>query len=551
MPQQSPAETEQQPEPTTTAEAIRHAAEVIGLDFTPEEREQMRALVDARREQLVELREIDLPNDLPVALEFDTRLTDAREIPPAPPGHARPITLSPISEPLKPENPEALAFLPLTHLARLVQTRQVTATELTEHYLERLRTFDPVLKCVVTLTEDLAMAQARRADEEIAAGRYRGPLHGIPWGAKDLIAVPGYPTTWGAEPYKRQVIEATATVARRLEEAGAVLVAKLSSGELAFGDQWFGGRTNNPWNIEEGSSGSSAGPAAAVAAGLVGFGIGTETLGSIISPATRCGVSGLRPTFGRVSRQGVMALCWSLDKIGPMTRSAEDAALVFNAIYGPDGEDGTVVEAPFRWQPDIDITTLRVGYLKPGFEEEYDDRAHDERSLAVLRELGVEMMPVAMPDYEYAPLWIILLCEAAASFDRLTRDNLDDLLAGQEDAGWPNWLRQARLIPAVEYIQANRWRRRVMAEMADIMREVDVVVSPTFRGKALYATNLTGYPAICVPNGFKEDTGTPTSLTFLGGLFKEAAMLALATAYQDVTDFHGRRPPLEKWVTST
>jgi Asp-tRNA(Asn)/Glu-tRNA(Gln) amidotransferase A subunit family amidase len=246
-----------------------------------------------------------------------------------------------------------------------------------------------------------------------------------------------------------------------------------------------------------------------------------------------------------------MALCWSLDKIGPMTRSAEDAALVFNAIYGPDGEDGTVVEAPFRWQPDIDITTLRVGYLKPGFEEEYDDRAHDERSLAVLRELGVEMVPVAMPDYEYAPLWIILLCEAAASFDRLTRDNLDDLLAGQEDAGWPNWLRQARLIPAVEYIQANRWRRRVMAEMADIMREVDVVVSPTFRGKALYATNLTGYPAICVPNGFKEDTGTPTSLTFLGGLFKEAAMLALATAYQDVTDFHGRRPPLEKWVTST
>ena len=401
----------------------------------------------------------------------------------------------------RPSTIEHLAFAPVTQLAELIRSRQVTSLELTEMYLARLKRFDPILHCVVTLTEDLAYRQAKRADAEIEAGQYRSPLHGIPWGAKDLFAVRGYPTTWGAEPYRGQVIDTNATVVERLEAAGAVLVAKLTLGALAYGDICFDTMTRNPWNVEEGSSGSSAGSASAVAAGLVGFALGTETLGSIVSPSTRCGVTGLRPTFGRVSRHGAMALSWSMDKAGPMARSVEDCALILSAIYGPDGRDAVVVDTPFEWKPNLKASDLRVGYVEKLFE---DGTEADRAVLEVLRAQGIDLIPMSLPDDDLDPLVLILNVEAAAAFDDLTRSNQDDLLTWQDKEAWPNSFRTARLIPAVEYIQANRMRTLLMRKMAAVMRTVDVVVAPPFGGNTLVLTNLTGHPAVVVPNGFNE-----------------------------------------------
>jgi len=396
---------------------------------------------------------------------------------------------------------------------------------------------------VVTLTEDLALEQARRADEEIARGRYRGPLHGIPWGAKDLLAEDCCRTTWGAKPYEDQVIEEDATVVRKLEEAGAVLVAKLSLGALAMGDVWFGGRTRNPWNLEQGSSGSSAGSAAATVAGLVGFSIGSETLGSIVSPSTRCGATGLRPTFGRVSRHGAMALSWTMDKLGPICRSAEDCAIVFHHIHGADGRDPTARTLPFNWDPERKISELRIGIVESAFNSDYETKEFDQRSLEVLRSLGARFVPVELPDqYPVQALRIILNAEAAAAFDDLTRSNRDDLMVRQDAGAWPNTFRRSRFIPAVEYIQANRVRTLLMEAMERTMAGIDVLVAPTFGGNQLLITNLTGHPAVVVPNGFREN-GTPTSITFIGKLFGEAEALAVAKAYQDATDFHLRRPP--------
>jgi Asp-tRNA(Asn)/Glu-tRNA(Gln) amidotransferase A subunit family amidase len=349
------------------------------------------------------------------------------------------------------------------------------------------------------------------------------------------------------------MIDEDATVVQRLEEAGAVLVAKLTLGALAWGDVWFGGRTNNPWNLEQGSSGSSAGPAAATAAGLVGFSIGSETWGSIVSPATRCGATGLRPTFGRVSRHGAMALSWTMDKLGPICRSVEDCALVLEAIYGPDGKDATVVEAPFHWNAELDIRTLRVGYVKSLFEEELaedDDaemRANDLATLDALRDLGIALIPIELPNLPVDALSLILSAEAAAAFDELTRSGQDDLLVRQIEDAWPNVLRQARFIPAVEYIQANRIRTLVMSRMAEILREIDVYVAPSFGGNNLLLTNLTGHPSVVLPNGFRED-GTPTSISFMGRLFGEDKLLALAKVYQDATSFHLKHPPIDEMI---
>ena len=401
------------------------------------------------------------------------------------------------------------------------------------------------MECVITLTEELALAQAKRADKEIASGRYRGPLHGIPWGAKDLLSTKGIKTTWGAMPYKDQIIDVDATVVKRLEEAGAVLVAKLTMGALAWGDIWFDGKTKNPWNPEQGSSGSSAGSASSTAAGLVGFSIGTETWGSIVSPSTRCGVTGLRPTFGRVSRYGAMALSWSMDKIGPICRSVEDCSLVFNAIYGPDGKDFTVVNLPFNWDPSLDLKDIRIGYLKKVFERKYRNKKNDEASLEALRSLGVELVPFDLPELPVNALSFILNAEAAAAFDELTRSNRDDLLVRQIKQAWPNTFRQARLIPAVEYIQANRVRTLLMEEMAQKMKGIDVYIAPSFGGNNLLLTNLTGHPAVVVPNGFDEK-GSPTSISFIGNLFEEAKTLRVAKAYQDVTDFHRKHPDLKR-----
>jgi Asp-tRNA(Asn)/Glu-tRNA(Gln) amidotransferase A subunit family amidase len=489
------------------------------------------------------IRSLELANGVPLALYFQ----------PVPPGHTvtRERGVSRRSEvriDRLPSDLEEVAFWPVTHLAKLIETRRLSSVQLTTMYFERLKKYGPKLECVVTLTEELALEQARRADEEIAGGSYRGPLHGIPWGAKDLLAVPDYKTTWGAEPYKEQVFAEVATVARRLEEAGAVLVAKLTLGALAMGDVWYGGRTRNPWDYEQGSSGSSAGPAAATAAGLVGFAIGTETLGSIVSPCTRCGTTGLRPTFGRVSRYGAMALSWSMDKIGPICRTVEDCALVFDAIYGPDGLDLSVADFPFDWDAQLDVRSLRVAYLKSAFEAERERqpewKAFDEAVLETLRFLGLDLTPIELPDLPVGAMRTVLSVEAAAAFDELTRSGRDDLMKRQGAGAWPNSFRQSRMVPAVEYIQANRARTLALDAMADLMADVDVFVTPSYGGSNLTLTNLTGHPCVVLPNGFRED-GTPTSISFIGKLYGESETLAVARAYQEATDFHLKRPVLQ------
>jgi Asp-tRNA(Asn)/Glu-tRNA(Gln) amidotransferase A subunit family amidase len=428
--------------------------------------------------------------------------------------------------------------------------------QLTEMYLGRIKRYDPVLKAVITLTEERARRQAAAADAEIARGKYRGPLHGIPWGAKDLLAVKGYKTTWGAGPYRDQVIDVDATVVQRLDAAGAVLLAKLTLGELAQGDIWFGGTTKNPWNVAQGSSGSSAGPASAAAAGLVGFAIGTETLGSISSPSTRNGVTGLRPPFGRVPRTGAMALSWTMDKIGPIARSVEDCALVLEAIHGPDNEDRTVKDIPFSWDATLKPTALRVGYNKSAFELperndknqlQHGTKKFDDAALDVLRKLGVQLIPVELPEMPYGAMRLVLTAEGAAAFDELTRSGRDKELVQQTPRDWANTFRTARFIPAVDYVNANRARTLAMQRWHTLFQTVDVIVTPTNVGSQLTATNLTGHPAVILPSGFRDTSDTdstqvPVSLTFLGGLYQEAKLLAVAKAWQDATDFHLRHP---------
>lgn len=544
-----------------TVEVVRDAETVAGLAFTPEEREMMVRGLNQQLEAYESLRTVSIPNHVPPAVRFDVQLPDER-LPGGPgmagtepdPAHrfdgVRPSDQGSVR---RPADIEDVAFWPVTKLSALIRTGQVRSEELTELYLDRLRRHGPRLEAVITLTDDLALRQARRADAELASGVYRGPLHGIPWGAKDLLATEGYRTTWGARPYEEQVIEADATVVRRLEEAGAVLVAKLTLGALAMGDVWYGGTTRNPWDPEQGSSGSSAGSAAATVAGLVAFGIGSETLGSIVSPATRTGASGLRPTFGRVSRDGAMALSWTMDKLGPLCRSAEDCALVLAAIHGADGRDPTARTVPFEYDGRRPLSELRVGYLRSGFEREprgADDeaRARSRRQIAlerdaleVVRRLGVDPVPVELPDgLPTGALRIILTAEAAAAFDELTRSGRDDLLVAQEAWSWPNAFREARLIPAVEYLQANRIRTMLMAEMARVMEGIDVFITPSYADDVLLTTNLTGHPTVVVPNGFID--GRPTSISFVGSLWNEAAAVRLAAAYQGATGFHKRVP---------
>jgi Asp-tRNA(Asn)/Glu-tRNA(Gln) amidotransferase A subunit family amidase len=537
------ARLQEQEEPKISKEMLEDAERIAGLEFTDEERELLLRGVNGQLESYETLRTVELANSVPPALVFN----------PVPAGMTvdrtrRPSRRSRVRVDSVPSDVEELAFWPVTHLSQLIESRRVSSLDLTQMYLSRLKKYGPKLECVITLTEELALEQARRADGEIAAGRYRGPLHGIPWGAKDLLAVRGYKTTWGAMPYEYQVIDEDATVVKRLEEAGAVLVAKLTLGALAWGDVWYGGRTRNPWNYEQGSSGSSAGSAASTAAGLVGFAIGTETWGSIVSPCNRCGTTGLRPTFGRVSRHGAMALSWSMDKIGAICRSVEDCALVFAAIYGPDGHDLSVVEAPFDWDAELDIERLRVGYVQSAFEEEREEQEEwkrfDAATLETLGSLGLDLVPIELPDLPVGALSFILNAEAAAAFDDLTLSNRDDLMVRQVANAWPNVFRHARLIPAVEYIKANRVRTLAMQAMAEIMSEIDVYVCPSYGGDNLLLTNLTGHPCVVLPNGFREE-GTPTSITFMGKLFGEAEVLALARAYQEATDFHLRHPTLE------
>lgn len=569
-----------------TKETIACAEEIAGMTFSDEERAMMVRNLTQQRTAIDALHKTTLENSVAPALVFD----------PVPPGvmlpmkRKAPAVRARVPMMARPGALEDLAFLPVAQLSQLVRSRKVKPSELTSMYLDRLKRYDPQLRCVITLTEERARAQAKAADAEIAAGKYRGPLHGIPWGAKDLLAAKGYKTTWGAGPYKEQVIDEDATVVQRLDRAGAILVAKLTLGELAQGDVWFGGVTRNPWWIEQGSSGSSAGPASATAAGLVGFSIGTETLGSISSPSTRCGVTGLRPTFGRVPRTGAMALSWSMDKIGPICRSVEDCALVFDAIYGPDGQDLSVRDYPFNWNASVRPSALRIGYVKSAFDQPERDpanadrllhatKAQDDAALAVLQRIGAKLVPVELPQFPVGT-GLILQPEAGAAFQTLLLTGKIKEMVQQTPFAWPNTFRSAEFVPAVDYINANRARLLLMRQWWDMFRDIDVLVTPTF-GAQLQQTNLTGNPAVIVPNGFREapplgpgtsatpvpaprpdssrsaaDTGrriqpptpsprpqTPVSLTFLGPIYQEEKALALAHAYQQATDFHLRKPP--------
>ena len=536
-------------ETNITEEMLSYAHRLIGLEFTREERKLMRKRVGDDLEFYRKLRKVSLANSVAPAHRFD----------PIPPGDtissalpqkvaagqgdpSRAVSKEPDTSKSSLRS-EELAYWPVTRLAAAIRDRQVSSLDLTRMYLERLEKHHSQLECLISFTREMALEQAQSADDEIRQGRYRGPLHGIPWGAKDLLAVKGYRTTWGAASHRDQVLEMNATVVQLLEKSGAVLLAKLSLGALAGADVWFGGKTRNPWKLDEGSLGSSAGSAATTATGLVSFSIGSETLGSIVFPSTTCGVTGLRPTFGRVSRHGAMVLSWSMDKIGPICRSAEDCALVFQAIQGLDPNDRSTVDVPFQWNFNPNLDRLRVGYATRLFEDQEDGaiKSNGERTLETLGKMGVDLIPIELPKRPVAPE-IVLYTEAAAAFDEFTRSNQDDLLVEQLENNWPNMLRQARTIPAVEYIQTDRLRTLLIQDMAELMSGIDLYLAPSF-GENLNLTNLTGHPCVSVPNGFDPE-GRPTSISFTGGLYGENAILTLAKAYQDATDFHLQQPPL-------
>lgn len=568
-----------------TVDMISQAAVIADVPIPDGDREMMlRTLQDAAK-GYDDIYNLHMDNGVQPAMVFDPFITTDAKFEKV----KRPTQMSPALPGLRaPKDIEDVAFSNVRDLAELLKTRKISSTALTQMYLERLKRYDPILFFVITLTEDRALAQAKEADRAIAAGKYRGPLHGIPWGAKDLLAVKGYKTTWGAAPYKDQMIDEDATVVKRLDAAGAVLVAKLTLGALAEGDIWFGGTTRNPWNPEQGSSGSSAGPASATAAGCVGFAIGSETLGSISSPSTRCGCTGLRPTFGHVPRTGAMALSWSQDKLGPICRAVEDCALVLEAIQGPDGEDRSVQPAAFNWNSQDDWRKYRVGFLESEFKfdraaleervksfrgmtdeqkgqfiasAEYDQKFNDA-ALATLRKMGVQMTAVALPKLPYQPMVTVLDVEAAAAFDELTRTGRDKLMTDQSAGAWPNTFRAARFVPAVEYVQANRAKFMAMQQVAKALEGYDVIVAPT-NGEQLTVTNLTGHPALILPNGLRSEEApparkgqdgmvgnyggpnTPVSLTFVGQLYGEAKLLCLARAYQNTTKFHLKHPPLK------
>ena len=508
---------------------------LAGLQFTQSERDTMLQPLAVLRGKYDTLRTVELPNSIPVPLYFDPRIP-GQDIP-----KGRESYLFQEFPTRRPKNIEDCAFYTIGQLAHLLRTLQVTSLELTEMYLERLKRYGPELECVVTLTEELALKQASRADEEIRRGRYLGPLHGIPYGAKDLLAVSGYKTTWGAMTHKDQVINETATIIKKLEDAGAVLVAKLTLGALAWGDVWFGGKTRNPWNTEQGSSGSSAGPGSATAAGLVGFSIGSETWGSIVSPSTRNGVTGLRPTFGTVSKAGAMALSWSMDKLGPMCRSVDDCALVYSAIKGSDGLDLSVVDVPFQVPTKKELRSLRIGYIESAFKDT-NTTERDHGVLTRLRELGFTLIPIELPEFPTSSLSFLLNVEAAAAFDEMTRKNLDDELVRQVKWAWPNVFRTARHVPAVEYVQANRARIVLNQKMSELFKNIDVYVVPSFWGDNLLRTNLTGHPCVVLPNGFNEK-GSPTSISFIGDLYQDGEVVAVAHAYQRGTSWHKNYPP--------
>ena len=522
-----------------TKRDVKKSERLIGIHFSKEARDTLYPYLQRNREGFDSLRKYPLDNAVFPAIRFD----------PIPFGFEMPEQWEnqtwEIPDHVEiPEPYDLLAFYTIPQLASLIKYQKITSIELTQFFLDRLKKYQPMLQCSITITDSLAMAQAKRADQEIKSGQYRGILHGIPYGTKDLMSVAGYPTTWGAAPYKDQEIDQTATVIERLEESGAILVAKLVSGALARGDVWFGGKTKNPWDTTQGASGSSAGSGSATSAGLVPFALGTETLGSITSPSTRNGVTGLRPTYGRVSRHGVMSLSWSMDKVGPLGRNAEDCAIVFAAIQGKDEKDLTTIDLPFGVDWKKDITSLKVAYIKEDIEKDTTQSGDNLRNaLETLKSIGIEPTAVKMPEaIPYRGFDIILRAEAGAFFDALVRSGKVDEMVGQDQRSRANSLRQSRFIPAVEYLQANRQRQVLMQEMNALMKDYDVLISPSFGNDQLLATNLTGHPVIAIPTGL-DDKKHPTSMTFVGNLYDEASILLLAKAFQERTGFDEMHPP--------
>jgi Asp-tRNA(Asn)/Glu-tRNA(Gln) amidotransferase A subunit family amidase len=521
-----------------TKENVQHAEKIIGIEFTDAERDSMQDALNEHLASLDEIRKINLTNSV-----FPSTLFNPIPIGFKFPSLQKPIKFSNYSYAKLPTNKDELSFYTIGELAQLIKTKKITSTQLTKFFIERLKKYDATLHNVITITEERALAEAKRADEEISTGKYRGLLHGIPYGVKDLLSTKTYKTTWGANAYKDQIIDEDAEVIKKLEISGAILVAKLTMGALAWGDVWYGGKTRNPWDTTQGSSGSSAGSASAVSAGLIPFAIGTETHGSIVSPSTVCGTTGLRPTYGRVSRTGAMALSWSMDKIGVITRYAEDLAIVFNVIRGLDENDPTLFDVPFNYEPKINFKNLKIGYLKNDFAGKYPFHANDSLALRKLVELGAELIPIELPEVAGRSISFILNAEAAAAFDELTRSNKDDSLVRQIKNAWPNRFRAARFISAVDYINANRIRTLLIQEMKNLFSKVDLYISPSWAGNNLLYTNLTGHPCVVIPNGF-SDKGTPTSITFIGKLFDEGTIIAFAKAYQDVTDHNKKHPKL-------
>ncbi len=525
-----------------TQQVVANAEKIMGLNFTSAEQDSMLNALNDRLESYQTIRKIHLNNNVPPAILFNPIPEDFN----LPRGKSS-FQMSDYSKTKMPQNINDLAYFTIGQLAYLLKTRQVTSVELTKLFIKRLKKYSPELHCTITLTQDLAMKEAKEADREIADGKYSGPLQGIPFGVKDLLATQGYKTTWGAGAYKNQTIDENATVVKRLENAGGVLVAKLSMGALAMGDVWFGGKTRNPWDTTQGSSGSSAGPAAAVSAGLVPYAIGTETWGSIVSPSTRCGDTGLRPTYGRVSRTGAMTLSWSMDKIGPICRDVEDCAIVFNSIYGPDGVDQTLYDLPFNYKPGINLKGLKIGYLADDFNKNYRFKTQDSLTIEELKKLGVSLIPIKLPNLPVNDISFVLDAEAAAAFDELTRSNRDELLVRQNKYAWPNIFRAARFIPAVEYLNANRIRYLLIQRMNKMFKnnKIDMYLAPSQEGDNSLVTNLTGHPLVVVPNGFTKN-GHPASITFVGQLFNEGRILAAARAYQDATGFQLKHPSMFK-----
>ncbi|CAB1058121.1 Glutamyl-tRNA(Gln) amidotransferase subunit A-like protein [Olavius sp. associated proteobacterium Delta 1] len=546
-----------------TSADIAAGEKLVGIEYTPAERELMVGDLDGQIAAAGAQREVIFPNSLPPATTFDPRL----------PGKVTPTEQTPFirsgSDPGPlPQTEEDIAFAPVTALSEWLRTGQISSRRLTEIYLGRLKTIGPKLECVMTLTEDLALQQADAADEKLRAGHYLGPLHGIPYGLKDLFDTRGIGTTWGAAPFKNRVAERDARIVELLRDAGAVLLAKTTLGALAYGDIWFGGTTRNPWNLNEGASGSSAGSAAATAAGLVGFSIGTETLGSITSPSQRCGTTGLRPTFGRTSRIGAMALCWSLDKIGSICRSVEDTALVLQAINGHDPADLGSLDVPFNFDASRPIKDLRVGYIPAAFESE-DATDIDRAALEAVGRLGVELVEISLPELPYMSLMNILFAEAAAAFEELTLSNRDDELACQDVGAWPNVFRKARFLSAVDHVQLDRLRYQTMQVMDDVFKDVDIMIGPFAIDTMMVITNFTGHPCLLLRAGFvqsksrgaaslgdgKLTTGdeipedeniyeVPQGISLWGRLFDEGLICSLGMALEAELDVCSRRPPI-------